>query len=114
MIPAKIQKQYDQFMKRGGMFVMEYPIIGDDWLLVNLELDENGIIFHFDQDPISPYGNPKPTHFDGEITGRSGVYCLPFECSLHSGDSLDEMLEIIDDNMTEGFLLPNDLYRLED
>jgi len=73
---------------------------GPDYLIVNLSCDDKGIYFSFDTDN-------KPVFFDGEIEEVGASYLLPWDDCF----SLDEHLQTIDENLTEGFILPNHIYR---
>lgn len=75
----------------------EYQLSEDDWLLVDLE-------FSFDSDN-------KRVAFDGGIKViNDNRYMLPWDLDM----SLDSNLEMISENMIEGYLLVNDLYYCED
>lgn len=99
-----IKQQFDAMLKRGVMPYMEYQTSADDWVLVTLSYDDKGVTFSFDSDN-------KPVSFDGEIVEYNDCFfCLPYD---EYSDDLDYYLQMIDQNITEGFLLPNDLYYCE-
>lgn len=107
-----IKQQWQQMINRGTMPLFEIQITESDYLLVDLSLTDDGIRFSFDTSPIAPY-NVLPVSFDGEIIQLGeGVYVLPFESAC--SDGLDSLLEMIYENITEGFLLPNNLFYCEE
>jgi len=100
-IKDSITKEWDDMLSRHVMPFFELEIINDEYLLVNLELHEKGIRFSFDSDN-------KPVSFDGEIIEINNCsFVLPFE----DDSSLDSYLEMIMENLNEGYLLPNNLDR---
>lgn len=99
-----IKKERQSMLERGVIPCFEYQISENDWLLVDLEFTNEGIVFSFDSDN-------KQVAFDGDIIViNDNRYLLPWDLDL----SLDYHLEMISDNMTEGYLLVNDLYYCED
>lgn len=103
-VKNSIKAQFDAMLSRGTIPCFEYQISEDDYLLVNLELSDNGLLFSFDSDN-------KRVAFDGVIEViNNNHYLLPFDEYF---DDLDYYLQMIDENMTEGYLLVNDLYYSE-
>lgn len=99
-----IKNEWQAMLNRGIIPCIEYQTSSNDWLLVNIELSDNGLEFSFDSDN-------KPVSFDGEIvTLNDNCYLLPIDPDF----SLDHHLETISNNMVEGYLLPNDLFYCED
>jgi hypothetical protein len=99
------QNLIEQFNNMTCMPMFELEVINDEYLLVNLSIDEKGIYFEFDAE--------KPTWFDGGIVRvQDGVYLMPFENDDYP-QSLDYYLQGISDNLTEGYLIPNNLMRDE-
>lgn len=100
-----IKTQFNDMLARGKMPIMEYQINKDDWLLVTLNYDDQGITFSFDS-------MEKPVYFDGDVATYNDCYfCIPYDEYF---EDLDYYLQAISDNILEGFLLPNDLYFVED
>jgi hypothetical protein len=92
--------EWDAMLNRGIIPVMEFQISENDWLIVDIEYTDKGLEFSFDS-------NNKPVCFDGEIVViNDNRYLLPFDEYF----GLDAHLEMISNNITEGYLLPNDLY----
>jgi len=90
--------------------VMEYKLPGDEWLLVKIRLHnpennraKKGFCFGFDDLGLK-------TWFSGEVKKRGAWFFIEFDDCL----SLDGELQRIDDEITEGFLLPNNLYCCEE
>lgn len=94
-----IYNEFKAFIGRGGVPVLEYPIVGDECLTVWLSVNSAGVFFSFDDLEL-------PVYFDGEVKRYSDGYIVPFDVFT---DKLDSYLQIIDGNITEGFILPNDL-----
>lgn len=104
-----IKDQFDAMLESGKIPAMEYPIKnddnGNDWLLVDIGINDQGITFSFDS-------MEKPVSFDGEIITYNDCYfCMPYDQYF---EDLDYYLQAINDNIMEGFLLPNDLYFVDD
>ena len=101
-----IIEQWAGMIQRGTMPLFELEIQDEsgeeDYLLVSLTCGSHGIYFNFD-DVYS-------TAFDEDIEHVGSQYLLPFD---EYTDSLDSMLEYISDNLTEGYILPNNLFRNE-
>lgn len=85
--------------------LFEYQIAQDEYLLVNLQLTNKGIEFRFDSDN-------KPTFFSGEVI-KTGDDIFLIKADRYSLDILDALIQAVDLEMTEGYLLPNNLYYFE-
>ena len=96
-----IKEQFQQAQERGYHMCFEYELPENEWLLVHLEMTDKGVEFRFDE-------NNLPTWFSGDVikTG-DGVYLIKVN---EDNDNLDNYLQLIDDEMKEGFLIPNNLY----
>lgn len=99
----QLKAQADQFMAKGGIMVMEFErdiTNGSvEWFAVDIEVTEKGVEFSFDQ---AGY----PTAFDGDIVGSDNFYCLSFDEYF---SDLDSYLQRIFENITEGYLLSNNI-----
>ena len=88
---------------RGIMPMMEYELLNGDYLLVQIELHlakgKGGFRFSFDSDNL-------PVWFSGDVKKLGYKFVLPFDKYF---DNLDTYLEQIDQEITEGFLIPNNL-----
>lgn len=114
----KYSELAEQFENMRKMPLFEIAMVNNEYLLVDLSIKYRtsktgsqypvGINFSFDQCPIAPY-NTLPVFFDGKITGKNGNYLYPFDDCF----SLDAHLCAILDNITEGFLIPNNLFPVD-
>ena len=105
----KIAYQWEKMVKSGRLPIMEYQIGEDDYLIVDLELVDAGsaIIFSFDRYPF-------PTAeiwFSGEVLPVLDNYQITID---EFTDDLNIYLQQIDQEMLEGFILPNGLYYSEE
>lgn len=89
--------------------VMEYKLSNGEYLVVDVSVwnpdssrAKKGFCFDFDDLGLK-------TWFSGEVKNRGGCFFIEFDECL----SLDEELQRIDEEITEGFLLPNNLYCCE-
>jgi len=97
-----IKNEWQDMLGRGVIPMFEIELIDGEYLDVDLGIVGNGIYFTFDQ-----YG--LPVYFDGDIiSGGDGVYVLPFD--EYEYMTLQDMLEVIMDNIREGFINPNGLF----
>jgi hypothetical protein len=95
-----LHAQWDAMIVRGIYPVLEFPTSCDnDWLLVEVSIHDKGLLFMFDEDN-------KSVSFSGEIKKLGDAYLLPFDRCF---DHLDHYLQQIHEEITEGYLLPNDL-----
>jgi hypothetical protein len=103
-IKVKITMQWDDMLNRGIMPLFELEMKCDEYLLVELEVVNNGIKFSFDNEH-------KNTAFDGEVVEINDCnFILPFD---EYNDNLDNYLETILENINEGYFIPNDLYPID-
>jgi hypothetical protein len=109
----------DLVNKYGGLFA-EYEIIEDDYLLVHFDLAsdyqckkyniDGGIFVSFD-------ANNLPLHFSGEVITIDDPdlingFILPFDPDYF--EDLYHYLELIAQEISEGYMLPNQLDRREE
>lgn len=82
--------------------VFEYKISETDYLVVELSLSEDNqeIEFSFDSDN-------KKTWFSGDVTAINNTR---YKITVDPDMSLDEHIQLINQEMMEGYLLPNGLY----
>ena len=91
-------------LDRGIMPIFELEIIGDEYLLVNLSVSDIGIEFSFDAEGLR-------TEFDFNIKKiHSNKFVLLFD---EYYDNLDSYLELIHENLMEGYVIPNRLHKDE-
>lgn len=104
MAITTLKNEWQVMINRGIIPCFEYQTSEDDWLLVDLEFTDKGLEFSFDSDN-------KQVAFDGNIVViNDNRYLLPWDLDM----SLDNHLEMISSNISEGYLLINDLYYCED
>lgn len=94
-----INEQWQAMINSDRIPVMEYKLANGDWLVVEINYQENYLAFSFDQDN-------KPCFFDRCIKGDNGFYRYPLDEYF---DSIDHYLQEIHQNIIEGFLIPNNL-----
>ena len=100
MTAQTITTQFVEMVNAGRMPILEMELGNDEFLLVDLSIDVNvGMIFSFDT-------NDMPVSFDGDIIELSkNQFALPFdEYTTKHG-----MLEMIYDNVQDGFISYNNL-----
>lgn len=110
---ADVQKtivyQWEKMVKAGRVPVLEYQIGEDDYLQVDVDLVDNGsaILFSFDRRPFPT----DDVRFSGDVIPVLDNYQITID---EFTDRLDLYLQQIDQEMLEGFILPNGLYYSED
>lgn len=94
-----IKKQFNEMLDRAIIPCFEYELLEGEYLIVDLQAGEKGIIFEFDDQSL-------PVNFDGEIENNGDTWLLPYDIYF---EDLDHYLQMIDQNISEGFLIPNNL-----
>ena len=105
-------EQWDNMITRGVMPLMEYQTGECDYLIVHIQLHHNKrcVWFEFNIDT----DQARKAWFSGEIErvkGSSHLFKLYVD---QYNDNLDYYLQQINDEIVEGYLLPNDLYYCEE
>lgn len=94
--------QWQTMLESGRMPVLEYELLSGDYLLVSIDLHlskgKGGFILSFDSDNL-------PTWFCS-VKKLGYKFVLPFDRYF---DNLDTYLQQIDQEITDGFLVPNNL-----
>lgn len=104
-IKTAINNQWQFMLNYGRIPCFEIELNNGDYLLVDINYTEGDeyISFSFD--------DSLPVFFDGEIKKHGGGYrILLDECF----DNLDSYLQLIYDNIIEGYIIPNDLLLCDD
>ena len=103
-----LEVQFNEMLSRNTIPCFEYEMNDGEYLVVNISLSHTpkgrfrGIEFNFDQDG-------KDVYFDSETMKLGGgAYCVKVDSCF---DDLDSYLQAIDNDITEGFLLANNLYK---
>ena len=97
-----IRTEWENMISSGIIPVIEYQTGENDWVVVDIQLsdDSQEIEFSFDSDG-------KTTCFSGDvITINDNRYRITVDPDM----SLDHHLQLINDEMMEGYLLPNGLF----
>lgn len=103
----KISQEWQAMLERGTMPLFEIELKDGEFLLVDLELfaDLEEIRFSFDSMNLKPW-------FSGNIKTYSDCgFALPV---TEYDDSLDELLEVVMQEISEGFICPNNLHPNEE
>jgi hypothetical protein len=103
----KISQEWQAMRERGIMSLFEIELKDEEYLLVDLELYTplEEIRFSFDSMNL-------PSHFSGNIKEyHDCAFALPI---TEFDDNLDALLEVIYEEITQGFILPNDLFPNEE
>jgi len=104
-IKTAIYNQWQSMLNYGRIPLFEIELSNGDYLLVNIDYTQGDdfISFSFDDSLL--------VYFDGEIKKHGGGYHVILdECF----DNLDSYLELIYNNIIEGYIIPNDLMLCED
>lgn len=95
--------QWQAMLESGRIPVLEYELLNGDYLLVHIDLHlakgKGGFRFSFDS-------NDLPMWFSGNVKKLGYKFVLPFDKYC---DDLDTYLQQVDQEITEGFLIPNNL-----
>ena len=104
-IKKAINNQWQAMLNYGSIPLFEIELNNGDYLLVDIDYTEgdNYISFSFD--------DSLPVFFDGEIKKHGGSYRIMLDDCF---ESLDSYLQLIYDNIIEGYIIPNDLILCDD
>jgi len=108
-IKNAINSQWQAMLKYGKIPCFEIELSNGDYLIVDIDYREgdNYISFSFpsfDDDSL-------PVYFDGEIKKHGGEYHVILDEYF---DNLNSYLELIYENILEGYIIPNNLLLCED
>lgn len=97
-----IRTEWEKMISNGIIPVIEYQTGKNEWLVVYIQLsdDNHEIEFSFDSDN-------KKTWFSGDVVI---INYNRYKITVDPDMSLDEHIQLIDQEMTEGYLLPNGLF----
>lgn len=104
-IKKAINSQWQTMLNYGKIPMFEIEMINGDYLLVDINYTEGNdyISFSFD--------DSLPVFFDGEIKKHGGNYHVMLDNCF---DNLDSYLQLIYDNIIEGYIIANDLLLCDD
>ena len=97
-----LQKEFQTMVQSGRIPVLEYELYTGDYLTVEIEATENGLQFSAD------FCEGK-CFFDGQITGSGNHWLLPYDYDF----SLDAHLQMINQNVTDGYIIAHSLDKFE-
>lgn len=104
-IKTAIYNQWQAMLNYGKIPCFEIEMINGDYLLVDIDYKKGNdyISFSFD--------DSLPVFFGGEVKIQGSGYCVMLDDCF---DNLDSYLELIYNNILEGYIIPNDLLLCED
>ncbi len=97
-----IQVQFSEMLNRGTLPYLEYELFDGEFLLVEIQATDAGLVFSFD-------ANDMPCFFDGQISGSGNFWLLPYDLDF----SLDQHLQLIDQNIRDGYIIAHSLDKFE-
>ena len=108
-IKKAINSQWQAMLNYGKIPMFEIELSNGDYLLVDIDYREgdNYISFSFpsfDDDSL-------PAYFDGNIKKHGGNYHVMLDEYFND---LDSYLQVIYDNIIDGYIIPNDLLLCDD
>jgi len=104
-IKKAISSQWQDVLNYGRIPLFEIELSNGDYLVVDIDYAQGDDFISFSFD------DSLPVWFDGEIKKHGSNYRVMLdECF----SSLDSYLELIYDNILEGYIIPNDLLLCED
>ena len=103
-VQNSIRQQWEKLISSDRMPLFEIDLGNDDYLIVDLQLtaDNKAIQFSFDHDAGK-------TFFSGNVIKADNGYQVLID---EYTDSLSVYLDQVYQEVTEGYLLPNDLFNL--
>jgi len=100
-IKKAINSQWQAMLNYGRIPLFEIELSSGDYLIVDIDYTQGDDFISFSFD------NSLPVFFDGEIKKHGSQYHVMLdECF----SSLDSYLELIYNNIIEGYILPNNLW----
>lgn len=95
-----ILQNWEECISRNRLPMFEIELANEEWLLVHLDVTDTEITFEFDVE----HGEPR---FDGEIIGKNGYYSIEYDAEY---DTLNSLLELVMENINEGYIAVYGLY----
>ena len=99
-----ILQNWEESRSRGTIPLVLFELKNDDLLIVQIGVTDTEITFNFDVE----HGEPR---FDGEIIGENGYYSIVYDVEY---DTLDGLLEMVMENINEGYIAVYGLYPEEE
>lgn len=98
-----IQVQFTEMLNRGTLPFLEYELFDGEFLLVEIQATDAGLQFSFDTNDLHCF-------FDGQIERTDNhSWLLPYDLDF----SLDQHLELIDQNIRDGYIIAHSLDKFE-
>ena len=111
MSKKSIVQQWERMLKSGRMPIIEYPLSTGGYLVVDISLKQvNGRVWIMVDFPLMGYKLYRMHSLKKSTCPEKLSYLV----NDFFDDSLDELLQMVDTDVTEGFLLPNDLFCFEE
>ena len=103
-VKKAINSQWQEMLNYGKIPLFEILLNNGDYLVVNIEYIQGNDFISFSFD------DSLPMFFDGDIKKHGGSYHVMLDDCFNN---LDNYLEIIHENILEGYILPNNLFCAE-
>ena len=97
-----IQVQFAEMLQRGTLPFLEYELFDGEFLTVEIQATDKGLEFSADFNDLHCF-------FDGQIVGSGNFFLLPYDLDF----SLDQHLELIDQNIRDGYVIAHSLDKFE-
>ena len=95
-----IQQQFDTMLERGTIPVFEFEMSNGEFIVVDISICDNGVVFEFDNEGL-------PVYFSGNVERISdNTFVYQFDEYF---DSLDYYLQEIHQEIIEGYIAANNL-----
>ena len=104
-IKTAIYNQWQSMLNYGRIPLFEIGLSNGDYLLVDIDYTQGDDFISFSFD------DSLPVFFDGEIKKHGGSYHVMLDDCFNN---LDSCLELIYNNILEGYIIPNDLMLCDD
>lgn len=104
----QIRTEFTSMVKSGTMPIFEYPTNIDEYLVVEINVFDDGVFFELS------FGEEYETRFNGFIKPCTGGFIIPIKYINEMEPSLYNILCIIHENVMDGFLAVNNLFKNEE
>ena len=108
-IKKAINSQWQAMLNYGKIPMFEIELSNGDYLIVDIDYKQGDDFISFSFQSFDD--DSLPVFFDGEIKKHGGEYRVMLDPYF---DNLDSYLELIYNNIIEGYIIPNDLLLCED
>ena len=108
-IKTAIYNQWQAMLNYGKIPCFEIELSNGDYLIVDIDYTQGNDFISFSFPSFDD--NSLPAYFDGNIKKHGGNYHVMLDPYF---ESLDSYLQVIYDNIIDGYIIPNDLLLCED